>query len=321
MRIRIFAAILSITVFSDGADSQSPRGVDLDAIDRTWAVKRWSAPHDEQFTTTKPAAFAPPAEDTIPDNAFGQDVRRGLEIFIDTRTQAKGYVGNGLRCASCHLDRGRRAGSAPMWAAWVRYPEFRSKDDEVNTFAMRLQGCFRFSMNGTPPPQDSAIITALMSYAYWLAQSAPTGAKLKGAGFPSIAEPATAPSIERGSAVFAGKCAACHGADGQGTKAKGVAGYQFPPLWGPQSYNWGAGMTSVDTAASFIKANMPWGLSNALTDQEAWDVAMFVNSHPRPQDPRFSGSVAETRKKFHDSKWSLYGTVQNGILLGAPTSR
>ena len=96
----------------------------------------------------------------------------------------------------------------------------------------------------------------------------------------------------------------------------GGVGYQFPPLWGANSYNWGAGMTSVGTAAAFIRANMPYGLRDALTEQEAWDVAMFVDSHERPQDPRFNSNLAETRARYHDSKWSLYGTEQRGIRLG-----
>ena len=79
-------------------------------------------------------------------------------------------------------------------------------------------------------------------------------------------------------------------------------------------------MASVSTAANFIKANMPFGLRDALTDQEAWDVAMYVDSRPRPQDPRFTGDLAETRKRFHSSKWSLYGTEQDGVLLGDPST-
>ena len=43
------------------------------------------------------------------------------------------------------------------------------------------------------------------------------------------------------------------------------------------------------TAAAFIKANMPLGQANTLTDQEAWDVAAYINSKPRPPDPRARG--------------------------------
>jgi thiosulfate dehydrogenase len=207
-----------------------------------------------------------------------------------------------------------------MWAAWVSYPRFRSKNDAVNTMTMRIQGCFRFSMNGTPPPEDGEIMVALQSYIYWLARGAPTGARLQGEGFSRLPEPPEPPSLERGAAVFAADCAACHGAEGEGRRAPGRIGFQFPPLWGARSYNWGAGMTSVATAAAFIRANMPWGLHDALTGQQAWDVAFFLDSHERPQDPRFTGDLVETRARYHDSKWSLYGTVQNGIRLGDPAN-
>ncbi len=75
-------------------------------------------------------------------------------------------------------------------------------------------------------------------------------------------------------------------------------------------------MESLTNASAFIKANMPLSQGGTLTDQQAWDVAAFMNSHERPQDPRFAGSVAETRKKYHDSPMSLYGTTVNGVTLG-----
>lgn len=77
-------------------------------------------------------------------------------------------------------------------------------------------------------------------------------------------------------------------------------------------------MGDIRNAAGFIKANMPLGLGGTLTDQEAWDVATFMDSHERPQDPRFTGSVQDTRAKFHDSPDSMYGLSVNGRVLGAP---
>jgi len=78
-------------------------------------------------------------------------------------------------------------------------------------------------------------------------------------------------------------------------------------------------MHELDKAAGFIKANMPLGRGNTLSDQDAWDVAYFMNAHERPQDPRFKGSVEETRKKYHDTPQSLYGVEVNGQLLGRGT--
>jgi len=71
-------------------------------------------------------------------------------------------------------------------------------------------------------------------------------------------------------------------------------------------------MHRVNTAAGFIQANMPYGLGGTLSDQEAWDVALFMNSHERPQDPRFKGSVAQTRDKHHDEN-CLYGRTPEAL--------
>ena len=95
--------------------------------------------------------FVPPAESELPDNAFGKMVRQGHALFVDTRRLMPEAVGNGLNCSNCHLDQGRLAHSAPMWGAYPMYPAYRKKNDKVNTFAERIQGCFQFSMNGKPP--------------------------------------------------------------------------------------------------------------------------------------------------------------------------
>lgn len=269
-------------------------------------------PTSSKQTATAP--FVPPSGD-IPDTEFGKMVQLGADIFRDTQTNAKEFVGNSLQCANCHLDGGRLANSAPLWAAYVAYPAYRDKEGRVNTFQERLQGCFRFSMNGKAPPLGSKVLVALESYAYYLANGAPTGVDLPGRGYPKLAKVAKIDSAH-GQQVYEQKCALCHGADGQGqSTSDGVV--VFPPLWGARSYNWGAGMTSINNAAGFIKANMPLSQGNTLTDQEAWDVAAFIDGHERPQDPRFTGSVADTRKKFHDSPMSLYGQTVNGVLLGS----
>jgi thiosulfate dehydrogenase len=186
----------------------------------------------------------------------------------------------------------------------------------VNTLEERIQGCFRYSMNGTTPAVDSPEMKTLVTYFHWLATGLPVGITPKGAGYPRLPSPAHPADILRGSEVFATNCALCHGSDGQGRTANGMQ--VFPPLWGPRSFNWGAGMERVSTAAGFIKANMPYGAGGMLSDQQAWDVAAFVESHERPQDPRFTGNVEETRKKYHDHD-SYYGQEVNGHLLGSTT--
>ena len=146
----------------------------------------------------KQVVFRPPPESEMPTDEFGDVIRRGREIFIDTPRAAPAFVGNSLRCVSCHLDAGRLADSSPMWAAFVSYPAYRSKNKSVNTFQQRLQGCFEYSMNGRAPPLGAPELVALESYAYWLASGAPINPNLAGRGYPALARPAQAADYARG---------------------------------------------------------------------------------------------------------------------------
>lgn len=233
---------------------------------------------------SKQPRFSPPLANAIPAGEFGDAILLGRNVFTHTQDYAKNFVGNGLNCVNCHLDDGRKANSAPLWAAYVKYPAYREKNHKVNSFEERLAGCFRFSMNGTAPANDSKEMIALVAYSFWLAQGAPTGADLVGGGYPKLEPSPSAPDSARGAAVFAANCVICHGAAGQGTLVDGK--YAFPPLWGKDSYNAGAGMVRVRTAAEFIKANMPLGKGGTLSLQDAWDVAQYINDHERPPDPR-----------------------------------
>jgi mono/diheme cytochrome c family protein len=173
------------------------------------------------------------------------------------------------------------------------------------------------SRAGGPPAADSDTIVSLVAYSFWLARGAPTGdATMPGRGYPRLADTADGFDPERGATVYAAKCALCHGADGAGvTDSEGRT--LFPPLWGARSYNWGAGMHRIDTAVAFVKHNMPLGLAESLSDQEAWDVAAFMNSHERPQDPRYTGDLAATAAQFHASKFDYYNRKSpDGYLLG-----
>jgi thiosulfate dehydrogenase len=268
------------------------------------------------FTRTEANSFQPPPDSAIPAGKFGDVVRFGEQIFRDPATYAPQFVGNQMRCSNCHLEAGRQSGASPLWAAYTAYPAYRSKNGHVNSFEERLQGCFRYSMNGKVPKLGDPVLVALESYAYFLAKNLPTGETAAGRGFPALPKPPLPPDYTRGAEVYAQNCASCHGAHGLGQSSGGQV--VFPPLWGPQSYNWGAGMTSIKSAAEFIRANMPLGLGGTLTAQQSWDVAAFIDSQVRPQDPRFTGDIEQTRKKHHNSEYSMYGRLVNGAVLGDP---
>ena len=174
-------------------------------------------------------SFTPPSAASLPDTEFGKIVRQE-QIFLHTPQAAGKFVGNDLNCSSCHLDAGRRPDSAPMWAAYVLYPAYRAKNGHVNTLAERLQGCFRYSMNGKPPAADDPVLTALQTYMFWLASKAPTGVTLEGQGYRKLPAPAQKADYLRGEKVYAQYCAVCHGAEGQGQK--NGKHWVFPPYGG-----------------------------------------------------------------------------------------
>ena len=226
-----------------------------------------------------------PADDTIPNDKYGHDVRLGKKIFTETYTYGRRYAGNDLTCANCHLDAGRRPHASPMWAASGMYPAYREKNDRSNSLEERIQQCFRFSLNGFAPALDAPELRALVSYIHFLAKGVPIGVDMPGRGYPQVARTGSDPSPTRGGDVYKAKCATCHGADGAGQKKTG-GGFTWPPLWGMDAYNKGAGMANNALLAGFIKANMPLEQPWSLTDQEALDVAAYINLQIRPFDPR-----------------------------------
>ncbi len=230
--------------------------------------------------------FIPPQIQDIPTSKYGQMVEQGRRIFTDTQRYAGRYVGNGLNCSSCHLQEGRKAYASPMWAAYPMYPQFRNKTRSVMTFEERLQDCFKYSMNGIAPTLDSPEIKALSAYAHWLSKGAPINQELPGRGFARLSKPRDPNSIN-GEKLYRENCAICHGVDGQGQKFAKRAGYMFPPLWGRNSFNRAAGMSTIKDCAQFTKANMPLGKGWTLTDMDAWDICTYIWIQDRPSDPRF----------------------------------
>ena len=95
-------------------------------------------------------------------------------------------------------------------------------------------------------------------------------------------------------------------------------GYVFPPLWGPDSFNNGAGMHRVLTAARFIKARMPLG-KPTLTDDEAFDVAAFINAQPRPADGQSRARLSRPRRPSRST--IAYGPFADAFPRGAAPAR
>ncbi len=195
------------------------------------------------------------------------------------------YSGSGLNCGSCHLGTGTEPGTLNLLQATQHYPRFSPRTGGMTDIEDRINECLQRSMNGRALPAGSPEMMAMASYIRSLGdRNAAMGASLRQPKEPAgFKTPDRAADLKAGKRVFDDRCARCHGAEGQGLLAAAdpIHGYVFPPLWGPESFNDGAGMHRVLTAARFIKARMPLGKAD-LTDDQAFDVAAFINSQPRP---------------------------------------
>jgi thiosulfate dehydrogenase len=235
-----------------------------------------SPPKTPPASAALPPGYGPIVDSLLPAGDVGASIRRGLALMTATRDSLPDYVGNKLRCVSCHPDGGRRLGGMPWVGVYARFPQYRSRDGRVILLADRINSCFRRSLNGKPLPADGDDMRDIIAYLAYLSRGVAVGDTVPGQGLKLLS--VTSGDSAAGQRVFVENCVRCHGDNGQGTVAA-------PPLWGDESFNIGAGMARVRTAAAFIHGNMPFDRPGTLTEQQAFDVAVYVNSHSRPDLP------------------------------------
>lgn len=214
---------------------------------------------------------------------LGRKLIDSTSIYLG-ETSTDFHVGNVLNCTNCHLDSGTKAFGIPLIGVTKRFPQYRGREDKIGTIEDRINGCFERSMNGRKLDVNSLEMQAFVAYIDWLSRYIFPNERVAGKGLKSIVIPNRAVNLQRGKQVYENNCALCHGIDGFGVKRDNLT-YEYPPLWGPNSYNNGAGMTRVLTAAQFIKYNMPLGVtynSPLMTDDQAYDVAGYINQQLRP---------------------------------------
>lgn len=194
-------------------------------------------------------------------------------------------ISNGMNCQNCHLDAGTKPWGNNYGAVYTTYPKFRDRSGSTETIYKRVNDCFERSLNGKALDSNSNEMKAIYAYIKWLGEDLQKGTKPKGSGIAELPFMNRAADAENGKIVYTQKCQSCHGTDGQGMKDMEGTMYQYPPLWGPHSYNTGAGLFRLSRFAGYVKNNMPQGAdyhTPQLSNEEAWDVAAFVNSQPRP---------------------------------------
>lgn len=284
------------------------------------AAAAQSAPVSEPARTSISSDWIIPDVDGLPDDEQGRAVRYGRDLVGKTASligpeaadAAHRFAGNNLNCQNCHIGDGTKQFGLPFQGVYADFPNYRARSGRIGTIEDRVQGCMMRSMNGKPLPPDSREMKALVAYLKFLSTGRPTSAPVPGRGAGRMPELARAADPERGRTIYAATCSACHGDDGQGRRVGHVGdaqGYTIPPLWGPDSFNDGAGMGRLINAANFIHNNMPDGATwrqPALSPEDAWDVAAFVEMQPRPHKAGLDRDFPNRLEKPVDAPYGPY---------------
>jgi thiosulfate dehydrogenase len=235
-------------------------------------------------------AWKAPDSTAIPPGEAGKMIRYGKELITHTANYfgPKGsiaQISNGMNCQNCHLDGGSRLFGNNYSVFMATYPKWSDRGGKLQPATGRIRDCFIRSLAGQSPDTTGYEVRAMLAYMKWMGRGIKTGQKLFGTSTEKLDYIARAADPVKGKMVFISKCKVCHGIDGQGLLAADKKSYTYPPLWGWHSYNDGAGIYRVSNLAGFVKNNMPFGATYQnpqLTNEQAWDVAAFVDSQPRP---------------------------------------
>lgn len=251
-----------------------------------------------------------------PDTEEGKKAEFGEKLINETYNyfldDAGKNVNNELACASCHIGGGTRAYGIPFVGITNFFPAFMKREDEDRTIEQRINGCFERSMNGVALDVESEEMGAMVAYMEHLSQDVTVdGERIEGQRTPVLGTlPDRRADLTKGKEVYAMNCAVCHQTDGSGMRLPGSdRGFLYPPVWGEGSYNDGAGMNRLLTAAKFIKANMPTGTTYEnpiLSDEEAYDVAAYINSLDRPVKSGKENDFPDLSKKPKDAPFPPY---------------
>jgi thiosulfate dehydrogenase len=235
----------------------------------------------------------PLTDPTLDDSRLSKEIRWGYRIFTNTPGEAPRLTPSKVSCSNCHLNAGQREKALPVVGVAGLFPEYNRRAGRLITLVDRIVDCFLRSENATgladadalPSPADKEVL-AISAYLAWLSRGSEVGRSPSWRNQNAIPTKGLIPveklDLRKGEALFVERCSSCHGADGQGV----AVGDKKPgPLWGPESWNDGAGAARIYTLAGIIRFMMPYLDPGSLTDEEAQQISAFINSKPRPSYP------------------------------------
>ncbi len=256
----------------------------LDSLKRVYAIE--DALENEYNTFWKAKSI-----ESVSDNTLKTQLRYGQDLIAHTAKYfgPKGSIqkiSNGMNCQNCHLQAGTLPWGNNYGSVFSTYPKYRARSGTIENIYKRINDCFERSLNGMAIDTSSKEMQAMKSYIEFIGSDVKKGEKAKGSGIYELTYLNRACNPDIGKTLYDKKCASCHQPDGQGQLALDGIEYSYPPLWGKHSYNSGAGLFRLSRLAGYILCNMPQGATfknPQLTEEEAWDLAAFINSQPRPE--------------------------------------
>ena len=239
----------------------------------------------------KAKVWEAPDTASIPRNNEGLLIRYGRDLIVRTSYYLGPHgkvmnISNGMNCQNCHLEAGTKPFGNNYASVASAYPWFRPRSGSLESIEKRINDCLERSLNGSPLDSLSREMRAMVAYIQWLGQDVPKGQKAAGSGLIDLPWLARAASPTIGKKIYLQKCQICHGYKGEGLKITSEGPYIYPPMWGENSFNTAAGMYRISTFARYVRTNMPNGATfekPILSEEEAWDIAAYVVSMPRPQ--------------------------------------
>jgi thiosulfate dehydrogenase len=260
------------------------------------------------------SAWQAPDINTLGKDSVAQFIRYGKELIANTSVYLgpKGSITkftNGMNCQNCHIEAGTKPFGNCFSAVASNYPSFRPRSGIMESIEFRINDCLERSLNGKKIDTLGKEMRAMVAYLKWLGKEVPKGIKPAGAGVQELSFIDRAANVAKGKIVYEQQCQRCHGANGEGQLRFDSIAYAYPPLWGPDSYNVSAGLYRISKLAAYAKDNMPFGTAThenpQLSNEEAWDVAAFINSQPRPVK-KFSQDWPDISKKAIDYPFGPY---------------
>ncbi|MEX1188967.1 MAG: c-type cytochrome [Bacteroidia bacterium] len=232
----------------------------------------------------------PPRLTKLDSSELSKQIYYGLELIQHTSRYfgPRGTISatsNGMNCQSCHLDGGTKIWGNNYGDVFSKFPKYRDRSGQKESISSRVNDCFERSLNGDAIDTTGKEMNAIVAYISWLGANVSKEHKAKGSGITKLEFLDRAADPIKGKTIYLEKCKSCHAANGEGLMNADQTEYTYPPLWGENSYNTKAGLYRLSRLAGYVKSNMPNGSSFAfplISDEDAWDVAAYINTQPRP---------------------------------------